>query len=143
MNPLYIVWFRQDLRLSDNPALFEASKLGQILPIYIEDPDLGAASRWWLSKSLQKLNADLDNKLQVFQGNPKDIILNLVKKYKPAGVYWNRCYEPKRIKQDSEIKILLAQLKLDCQSFKGSLLFEPWEILKSDKTPYRVFTPYY
>lgn len=143
MSSIYIVWFRQDLRLSDNPALFEASKLGQILPIYIEDPDLGAASRWWLSKSLQKLNASLEHKLQIFQGNPQNIILALVKKYQPVGVYWNRCYEPKRIKQDSEIKIALREQNINCQSFNASLLFEPWDILKSDKTPYRVFTPYY
>ena len=55
-------WFRQDLRLNDNPALFEASKYEDVLPIYILDDyssgefSMGAVSRFWLHNSLKDLN---------------------------------------------------------------------------------------
>ena len=57
-----LVWFRQDLRTSDNPALFEAAKNGKILPVFIFDNASagqfkpGAASKWWLNHSLSSLN---------------------------------------------------------------------------------------
>lgn len=143
MSSITLVWFRQDLRISDNPALHEASLKGQILPIYIVDPNLGEASRYWLARSLEQLDHSLGNHLQIFEGEPKQIILELVDRYRAQGVYWNRCYEPERIQQDSELKEILLKQNLDCRSFNASLLFEPWEILKSDRTPYRVFTPFY
>ena len=67
MEDICILWFRQDLRLEDNPALIEANDSGlKILPIYILDDvssnkwKIGSASRWWLNESLKKLNASLD-----------------------------------------------------------------------------------
>ena len=63
-NKKTIVWFRKDLRLSDNPALFEASQQGEILPIYILEEDdgqwcLGEEQKWWLYNSLKNLDSDL------------------------------------------------------------------------------------
>ena len=80
-----IHWFRQDLRLSDNPAFSAACDVGAVLPVYILDDDnagpdrMGSASRWWLHQSLCALNADLGGKLRVFRGNPLDIIPTLIK----------------------------------------------------------------
>ena len=111
---LTIFWFRQDLRISDNPGLFEAARTGSVLPIYILDDEssgafkIGGASRWWLHHSLNKLNESLDNKLNIYTGKSKEIILRLTQEKKVNAVYWNRCYEPYRIKDDSELK---AQLK--------------------------------
>ena len=51
-NSKAIHWFRQDLRLSDNPALNEAVKHDEVLPIYILDDhnsgdfSMGEASRF-------------------------------------------------------------------------------------------------
>ena len=73
MSKKTLFWFRQDLRLSDNPGLYEASQNGEIIPIYILDDvnsssfKIGQASRWWLHNSLKKLNATLDNKLNIYQ----------------------------------------------------------------------------
>ena len=144
-----ICWFRQDLRLSDNPSLFEAAKKGSVLPIYIQDDErsaefkLGGASRWWLHHSLNDLNKSLGGKLNVYSGSAKKVLLNLISTYTIEAVYWNRCYEPWHIKEDSEITKELELLKVECKSFNGSLLWEPSEILKKDGTPYKVYTPYY
>lgn len=144
-----IFWFRQDLRISDNPGLFEAIKNGVVLPIYILDDasggefKMGEASRWWLHHSLKSLNQSLDNNLNLYIGDAQKILLKIIKENDIAGVYWNRCYEPGRIRNDALIKEKLKQMDIVCQSFNGSLLWEPWTVLKKDKTPYKVFTPFY
>ena len=144
-----ICWFRQDLRLHDNPALVRAVENGTILPIYIYDDvnagdyDLGAATKWWLHHALSDLNHNLNNSLSFYKDNPIDVLKRLAERYDVSGVYWNRCYEPWQIKRDSEIKTYLSQQGIDVQSFNGSLLWEPWTINKDDGTPYKVFTPYY
>lgn len=144
-----IFWFRQDLRLSDNPGLTEAAQQGRVLPIYILDDEgageacLGGASRWWLHHSLKELDRSLGGVLRVFRGNSAEVLLSLCQEYKPKGVYWNRCYEPWRIREDTLLKARIRELGISCQSFNGSLLWEPWEILKADQTYYKVFTPYY
>jgi deoxyribodipyrimidine photo-lyase len=145
-----IFWFRQDLRLEDNLGLYEAAENGEVMAVYIFDEDdktdffkMGAASRWWLYNSLSKLNQKLDNKLNIYRSNAKDIILKLAKENNIDAVYLSRCYEPSRIKEDLEIKSALKNIGIYCQSFKSSLLFEPWEITKDDGTYYKVFTPFY
>ena len=146
---IIIHWFRQDLRISDNPSLFEAVNNGSIIPIYILDDEnsheysMGSGSRWWLHQSLNALNKSLKGNLLVYRGDPKIILVDLVKKHNVKAVYWNRCYEPWRITRDSKLKILLGEHGINCKSFNGSLLWEPWNVLKSDGTPYKVFTPYY
>jgi deoxyribodipyrimidine photo-lyase len=144
-----ILWFRQDLRLGDNPALLTAQRLGPIIPIYILDEDhagdqrMGAASRCWLHHSLDALNQQLDGRLQLFRG-PADVILEqLVQHSDCQAVTWNRCYEPWRIERDGRIKEQLQGLGITVHSDNGGLLWEPWQVLKKDQTPYKVFTPFY
>ena len=78
-----IHWFRQDLRLTDNLSLEEAAEFDAVLPIYILDDEnsqefkMGSASRWWLHHSLQSLNESLDNKLSIYNQNPKNVIKKL------------------------------------------------------------------
>jgi len=140
-----IFWFRQDLRLSDNPGLHKACIKHNVLPIYIhsENDKIGAASKVWLYHSLKNLNNNLNNKLNLYYGNPKDIILELIKKHEVSLVCWNRCYEPNRISEDKIIKSEIKKLNIECHSYNASLLWEPWEVLKNDGTPYKVFTPFY
>ena len=146
---IVIHWFRQDLRVSDNPALSAANEQGQVLPIYIldetncSDCSMGAASRWWLHQSLKKLNENLGGTLNIYHGDPKQILPRLVELHSVKGVYWNRCYEPWRMDRDKEIKALLACDDISTNSFNGSLLWEPWEIQKADGSPYKVFTPFF
>ena len=144
-----IHWFRQDLRLSDNPALDSAAQYETLIPIYILDEvnsgefKMGAASKWWLHQSLTKLNESLDGKLLVYQGNPHEILNKLIKEQEVSYVTWNRCYEPWRIDRDKEIKRNFEDKNVAVESFSASLLWEPWTISKDDGTPYRVFTPFY
>ena len=144
-----IFWFRQDLRLADNPALIQAARSGRLLPIYIYDnvnpgPNLpGAARRCWLHHSLQALDRQLGGKLRLYRGDPLDILARLTAGLANASVYWNRCYEPWQIQRDRGIKLHLKQCGIPCHSSNGSLLWEPWQVHKADGAPYQVFTPFY
>lgn len=139
-----IHWFRQDLRLSDNPALTHAIKLGEILPIFILDKNfsIGEASAVWLHYSLVSLNCSLDNKLQFFVGNSQDILIMLAKKYNITAITWNRCYEKPRIDCDKKIQQALEACNIQVKIFNSLLLWEPWQITKQDGGQYKVFTPY-
>ena len=144
-----VVWFRKDLRLKDNPALVQASKNSLVFPIYIHDDDnnrnreLGAASKVWLYNSLKYLNKATGFHFNYFVGNPYDILLSLLRNENIKGVYWNRCYEPYALKRDKSIKAMLKNNNVTVKTFNGSLVKEPWEVLKDDNTPYRVFTPFF
>lgn len=144
-----IHWFRQDLRLSDNPALTNAAKQGKVLPIYILDDDnaapfaMGGASRWWLHHSLNALNGSLGGRLSIYRGKPIEILTDLISRHNVTSIHWNRCYEPWRTARDAQIKEHLKAKNIEASSANGSLLWEPWEIKKEDSTPYKVFTPFY
>ena len=146
---IYIQWFRQDLRLAYNPALSHAAESGSLLPVYILDQDHGGdhrpggASRWWLHHSLKALDESLQGNLNVFQGDPKQILQSLLEKHRASGIFWNRCYEPWSRNRDASIKQFFKEKGVEAESFNGSLLWEPIEVLKSDDTPYRVFTPFF
>lgn len=142
-----IVWFRQDLRVVDNPALLHACKEGEVIPVFINDRhntrQQGKASDWWLHHSLCALDASLENKLQIYQGSSIVILRELCEQYNATQVVWNRLYEPAIIQRDTEIKEALQNAGVTVKSFNGRLLWEPMQILKKDNTPYKVFTPYY
>ncbi len=141
-----VMWFRQDLRLGDNPALCAAVASGRpVLPLYILDDvssgafQMGAASRWWLRRSLQALDGDLDGCLCVRAGSALEVFAEL----DIEAVYFSRCYEPWRMQVDAAVSAALAGRGVEVFSFNGSLLFEPDSVLKADGSPYRVFTPFY
>ncbi|RVU81416.1 deoxyribodipyrimidine photo-lyase [Leucothrix sargassi] len=147
-----IFWFRQDLRLSDNPGLVAACEIyDQLFPIYIDDSEhlesnLGEASRVWLNQSLIALNEQLNdagNELLLFKGKASDIIDEICQQLDIDAVIWNRCYEPEAIERDSKIKSALKEQGIQAQSENALLLYEPWQVLKKDDSPYRVFTPYW
>lgn len=148
-NLVSIVWFRNDLRLTHNPALLAGTKAGSVLPIFILDDtvpehyEIGGASRYWLHRSLHALNKSLGGHLQVFKGQPLDILRSLCEQIGDAQVLWNRGYEPWQIARDVKIKQSLKDTNIPTQSFNSHLLWEPMSVLKKDGTPYKVFTPYY
>ena len=149
MGSTIVHWFRQDLRLSDNPSLLQAAKCGNVMPIYILDDEnagdhkMGGASRFWLHYSLKALKSSLNGNLSVYQGNPQEILDDIIKRFDIKAIHWNRCYEPWRIKRDTEVKAALEAKGITVNTYNGSLLWEPWEIKKADGTPYKVFTPFY
>jgi len=138
MSKPVILWFRNDLRLADNPALAAAAETkAPIIALYIfDDPLMGAASKSWLHHSLKKLSEDID--LTIRAGDAQDVLNDIIKETGAETVFWNRLYEPDSIARDTKIKKDLKDAGIDAQSFKGNVLFEPWDI-----KPYKVFTPYY
>lgn len=148
-NPV-IYWFRQDLRLTDNPALQEAIKTGQpVLPLYILDDEaagdfkIGSASRWWLYNSLKALQKDVGKSLCFAKGDAAKILQQIVTDTGADKIFFNRCYEPWQIQKDKEIKDVFSGRDVDVRQFHGSLLREPEHVLKGDGTPYKVFTAFY
>ena len=148
-----IVWFRQDLRLSDNPALAAAVGSGRpVLPVYLLDDATpgrwrrGGASRWWLHASLERLSADLADlgaPLLLRSGDAAEAIPDLVRSTGAAAIYWNRCYEPFAVDRDSRIKADVTALGIDVESYNGNLLFEPWEVRNQAGDGYKAFTPFW
>lgn len=140
-----IHWFRQDLRLADNPALHQASQADETITMFIldENQEIGGASKLWLHHSLSSLSKSLNNKLNFFSGNPLEIIKKLVKENNITDFYWNRCYDKYSIDRDTQIKQFLQEQDINVSSFNGSLLIEPWQCKKDDGTHYKVYTPFY
>ena len=148
-----LVWFRRDLRLLDNPSLQQALRQHhQVVPIYIHDPEAerpwepGAASRWWLHHSLQSLSQQLNNigsGLILRRGTSLATLQQLITETGASHVYWNRLYEPALVARDKVIKTQLRQQGIMVSSHNASLIVEPWQVVKGDGQPYRVFTPFW
>ncbi|MBI3505367.1 MAG: deoxyribodipyrimidine photo-lyase [Proteobacteria bacterium] len=148
-----LVWFRQDLRLVDNPALAEAAAAGRaVVPVYILDEAgegawaPGAASRWWLHHSLASLAKDLaarGSRLILRRGPSAKVLETLIAETGAEGVHWNRRYEPASVARDAVIKKSLEAQARIAKSFNASLLFEPWTIRNKAGEPYRVFTQFW
>ena len=149
MKPV-IVWFRQDLRLGDNPALSFAVKTGRpVICLFVLDDQTagdwkwGGASRWWLHHSLAALDKSLDGKLVQRRGDGAKIIQALARETGADTVVWNRCYEPFAVARDKKLKGDLTEDGITVQTFNGSLMHEPWELKTGGGTPFRVFTPFW
>ena len=144
-----IHWFRLDLRLNDNPSLIHLNKqVDKIIPVYIyeENIELGQASKCWLEKSLEILNNELrrlNSKLYIFKGDPKKIINKIILEKNISSVSWNRLYDKHSIGRDKDIKSFLIKKSIDCNSFNGYLLSEPWDIKNKSGSFFKVFTPFW
>ncbi|TFD13363.1 deoxyribodipyrimidine photo-lyase [Cryobacterium sp. TMT1-2-2] len=148
-----IVWFRDDLRVADHPALHAAIKQGQpIVALYLLDEQsdgvrpLGGAARWWLHQSLRSLAgsiAALGGRLILRRGAAGPIIARLVHETDASAVFWNRRYGLAERTIDTAIKSDLRERGIDAHSFAASLLFEPWTIQTGQGGSYSVFTPFW
>jgi len=148
-----LVWFRQDLRLSDNPALAAAiERRVPIIPVYIWAPEEegawppGGASKWWLGRSLASLSAELEQRnlrLVVRSGPTAEALNRLVAETGASALYWNRRYEPAVASRDRDLTPRLHESGLVVESFNGSLLFEPWTILNRSGQSYRNFSAFW
>lgn len=152
----HIVWFRDDLRVSDNSALSEAAACAAndgapLICIYIleENPalrPLGGASRWWLHHALDELGQSIRKRggqLILRRGDPAQIIAEICTAHGAAAIYWNRRYHPRAVEIDREIKAGLEGAGVKASSFKASVLFEPWEIRTGSGTEFKVFSPFW
>jgi len=147
-----LVWFRQDLRLADNPALEAAAERGPVVALYVLDDEtsgrwaIGGAQRWWLHHSLTALGKDLARRgvpLVLRRGRADKIVPRVAAEVSAGAVYWSRCYEPFAVERGTEIKTALRETGLEAESFAASLLAEPWTIRTKADGPFRVFTPFW
>ncbi len=147
-----IVWFRDDLRLSDHPAMMAGAKSGTLTCIYVldeESPGLrahGAASRWWLAQSLRALDAQLRARgqhLVLRRGKAADVIPALARQVEATHVYWNRRYDSAGMAIDDDVIAALKARGLSGGTFPGNLLVEPGKLVTKDGGPLRVFTPFW
>jgi deoxyribodipyrimidine photo-lyase len=148
-----IMWFRRDLRLSDNAALYHALSSGlPVVPIFIFDRHIldkledkhdrrvefiYAA----LQNMQQKLN-EIGSTLDVRFGFPEQIWEDLLSEYDVAKVFTNHDYEPYAIERDDKVRTMLAQSGITFFTYKDQVIFEKDEVTKDDGKPYTVFTPY-
>ena len=153
MDKISIFWFRRDLRLKDNHGLYQALESGKkVLPIFIFDEDIldllenkSDKRVDFIVQALQTLNFFLksNNKgIKIFKGKPLEIYKKLTENYEIEAVYSNEDYEPYAIKRDQEIANFLASKNINFHQFKDQVIFHKDEIVKADKKPYTVYTPY-
>lgn len=148
-----ILWFRQDLRLNDNPALAAAADSGRpVIALYILDTatrDLmpGSAARWWLHHSLAKLDAALRQQyglpLILRRGDPAQILPELLRDSSADTLHWNRIYEPAGIARDTAVKAALKQAGIAVETHNAALLFEPWTVKTKAGGWFKVFSPFW
>ena len=148
-----IHWFRRDLRLEDNAALYHAlSNHNNVIPLFIFDTnildDLKDRSDARVNfiydtiHPLQQQLITLGSSIIVEYGEPLEVWKRLIEKYSIEAVVTNHDYEPYAIKRDAEIKELLLSHKIPFNTFKDQVIFEKNEVVKEDGTPYVVFTPF-
>ena len=149
---MVIFWFRRDLRLDDNHALFKALKSGyDVLPIFIFDSNITNKLNQndhrlnYINNVLDGLNKRLSEnkkKIYIYKGNPIEIISKLIIKLKIKEIYLNKDYEPYARDRDNKIEKFCVANNVSYNSFKDHVIFEEDQIVKNDGTPYVVYTPY-
>ncbi|NLV41755.1 MAG: deoxyribodipyrimidine photo-lyase [Candidatus Hydrogenedentes bacterium] len=148
-----IVWLRNDLRLDDHPALAEACRAGgAVLPVFIHpDADLspcapGAASRWWLHHSLERLDAALrarGSRLVLRRGDPAHVLEELARRTGAGSVGWERKVEPSARRDEARVREALETLGARCHACAPNLLADPETTLTKSGGPFQVFTPFW
>jgi deoxyribodipyrimidine photo-lyase len=144
-----IHWFRRDLRLTDNRALYAALESGSsVIPLFIFDPHIYQSERAGAARTAFLLNAltSLDQKLREFNsrllirfGQPLDVLKELIDETNATALYFNDDYAPYAVKRD---KAVSEALNIPVQRFDDLLLLKPGEANKSDGDPYTVYTPF-
>ncbi len=147
-----IFWHRRDLRIHDNAGLNKALKSSRgVQPIFIFDSQIlqflprNDQRVVYIQQEIEKLKKkyiELGSDLEVYFGNPRDLIPEIVLKYKTEAVFINRDYEPYATERDRFLVEKLNELEVKLIGTKDHVLFEKAEITKDDGKPYTVFTPY-
>ncbi|WP_299278516.1 deoxyribodipyrimidine photo-lyase [uncultured Psychroserpens sp.] len=151
--PLSIFWFRRDLRLDDNVGFHEALK-GKypVLPVFIFDSEIlrnlpeNDARVTFIFNTLQDMHRTLGKEhgsgIALFYGEPVNIYKQLIQSYNIQEVYSNHDYEPYARQRDDDVKTILSHSNIKFKTFKDQVIFEKSEVVKKDRNPYVVYTPY-
>lgn len=150
---IVVFWFRRDLRMNDNHALYRALRCGlPVLPIFIFDTNIlihlqnkSDARVSFIYNTLYNIHTQLEaigSGLRVYYGNPTEIWKSIIETYNVRAVFFNNDYEPYARKRDEEIEQFLQSNNINVHSYKDQVIFEKNEITKDNGLPYTVFTPY-
>jgi deoxyribodipyrimidine photo-lyase len=153
LQPISIFWFRRDLRLNDNAGLYHALRGSNfVLPIFIFDSNILESLEEKKDKrvhfihnalcALQEQLIGMGSTLHVLYSTPIEVFKQLTGQYNIQTVYTNHDYEPYAIKRDKEIGLFLSERNILLHTFKDQVIFEKDEVVKDNKEPYTVFTPY-
>ena len=141
-----LVWFRNDLRLDDNPVLAAAVAEGRkICAVYILDKTIGGASRWWLHHSLNALADDLQSRgghLVLRRGTPEQVIPELAAEISAGTVFAARNYSPGLVRQDQVVDAALQGHGIAFNQYHSASLFQPGQIRTRTGGLYGVYTPF-
>ncbi len=157
-----LVWFRNDLRVADNPALFQACEdavhsphSSGVLAVVVLTPeqwcshdDSPSKVAFWLANltalrvKLERLNIPL----KVIHGDVFDntpvALLHLAHEYNCDALYFNHEYALNEQRRDTSVTNLCTANGIKTISFHGDVVAQPGEILNQKGLPYRVFTPF-
>ena len=146
-----IFWFRRDLRLDDNTALYNALRKKNVIPIFIFDSSIlkklekNDSRISFIHSLLIKINLKLKkhrSSILSYYGDPLEIWRKIILDYDIECVYWNKDYEPYAIIRDKKILNFLNSNGINVKVYKDQVIFEEFDILKNDNKPYTVYTPY-
>lgn len=148
-----VFWFRRDLRLHDNHALFQALKSGfPVLPIFIFDPNIldkldkpFQVRVQFIHETLTAINQQLSihgSGLTILFDTPFNAFKKLINDYDIKNVFTNRDYEKYALERDKSVADFLHAHQIGFNDFKDQVIFEKSEVVKDDGRPYTVFTPY-
>ena len=148
-----IVFFQDDLRIRDNPALTAAAHRGNpLICLFVWNPGAsgyakaGAASRWWLHHSLHTLDDNLakaGNTLLLRIGHAPEVIAGMVRRFGVSHLYWNRACEPVALDEEQQILKFLESEQAQVTLFHGNTLVDPSSVRTQAQQPYSVFTPFW
>ena len=147
-----IFWYRRDLRLHDNHALFKALQNGgEVMPIFIYDSNIinnldpGDHRLKFINDQIQIINnklSEIGKKIYTFFGDPLSVVKSLKSEYDFDSLYFNKDYEPYALERDNKISDYLLERGCSSHSFKDHVIFEENNIVKDDGKPYVVYTPF-
>ena len=154
--PNGLVWFRRDLRVHDQPALYHALReCARLHCVFVFDDDILAplprADRRVrfirdtlveLDCTLRALEQDDTCGLIVLHGVARTAIPELAERLNVQMVYASRDDEPAALERDARVRTTLAAQGRELRLFKDHTVFERSELLTQAGTPYTVFTPY-
>ena len=148
-----LVWYRDDLRLSDHVALHAAAKShASVAFVYVLDDrapgirPLGGAARWWLAQSLRALQASLRQRgasLVLRKGSAPAVIAALAREIGAEAVYWNEIAQAAHRAVEDQVAAALNEIGIATHRFPGDLLASPNQIRNKENRGLRVFTPFW
>lgn len=149
--PSVIHWFRRDLRISDNTALYHASTAGDVIPVYIlsswkkQHAWTGANRQHFLCGCLESLAKNLvilGSRLVIREGSAVDVLKKLVIETGAKAIYFNHDPDPFGKKVETELRSVCVELGIECKGYDDVALHNPMEVLTQSGSPYKVYTPY-